>query len=92
MADLLRYEIGESSRSNELSPIQDRDSITKGLDIIKNMGRKEDGSPFLFQVEDKVPDLASSNGIQPRQGFVQKDDPGMVDQGLCHADPLEHST
>lgn len=81
----------ECAKFAELAFGDDGDAITEHFDILEDMRRKEDGFAAITEAEDDIADIFSTDGIESAHGFVEDDEIGIVDQGLCDADALDHA-
>ena len=72
---------------NDLSLVDDHDSVADCLNLGQNVSGKNDGMA-LTQVSDQVTDLDDLLGVEADSGFVKNDHRGIADQRLCNAHSL----
>jgi hypothetical protein len=77
--------------ANQFAFVQDCHFVADFLHIREHVTVEEDRFALLFEGENNLAHLVATQGVETGHRFIQKDDRGVVDQGLGHADPLQHS-
>lgn len=75
----------------ELSFGEDGDAIAEHLDVLEDVGGKEDGFSAVTEAKDDIADIFSPDRIESTHGFIEDHEIGVIDQGLCDADALDHA-
>lgn len=75
---------------NEQPFKNDAHPVANLLHLFQQVGTQEYGHPTPFQVFDNVPDIPRPQRIHAGGRFVQNQQAGGLNQGLRHADALEH--
>src|SRR5579863_7222029 len=80
-------QLAGSSESDDFAAIHQRQTMAV-LGFIHIMRADEDGVSGGGKLVDQVPKCASSNGVDTRGGFVEKQDRRLVQNGASQSEPL----
>ena len=71
--------------------MNDGNPVAKRFGVGKNVGGEEDGLAFVFELLHQVANFAAAHGIKAGHGFIEKDELGIVQNGLADAHALQHA-
>ena len=70
--------------------VENPDAVADFLDLAEEMRAEKNGDAAVLEIENEVADFAGAGGIDAGGGFVEDQEPGLLDQRLGEADALEH--
>jgi hypothetical protein len=80
-----------SIQSDERTLMENRDAVGEKLNFRKCVGGKQERSSICredFRLEE-APEVRGGKGIQAARGFIQEQDPGLVQKGTEKAEALD---
>lgn len=85
--DFVLSEICGGAVEDDAAVVDEYDTIADGADFLEDVGGEEDSFGF-GEFEDEVTDALDLIGIETAGGFIEDEDVGVVEHGVCHADAL----
>lgn len=84
-------EVVKGAKFAELSFGDDGDAVAEHFDVLEDVGGEEYGFAAVTEAKDDIADIFSSDWIESAHGFIEDHKIGVVDQGLCDANALDHA-
>src|SRR5579871_4663691 len=82
------FKVFDYADPSQFALVDNRHPVAKSFRVGKDMGRKENGSSFLFQGFYKVADLPPPNRIKPGHRLIEKNHLGVVQNCLGDSNSL----
>ena len=73
-------------------PVPDHDQVVgDDLDLVQEVRREQDGGATVGVAAEQVTHPADAGGVEPVGGFVEDEDLGITEEGMCDAEALAHA-